>query len=46
MFCDNLITNPSNPALRIITGLARQMRAPLHHDPHGCTYSIEFAVPA
>jgi two-component sensor histidine kinase len=45
IFCDDLTINPANPAVRIISGLARQMRAPLHHDPHGCTYSITFAVP-
>ena len=45
VFCDDLTANPTNPAVRIVTGLARQMRAPLKHDPHGCTYTIDLAVP-
>ena len=44
-FCNDAMADPKNPAVRIITGLARQMRAPLTHDPHSCTYAIEFAVP-
>ena len=44
IFCDDQLM-AANPAVRIITGMARQMRAPLTHDPHGCTYAIEFAVP-
>ena len=45
IFCDDLTISPANPAVRIITGLARQMRAPLEHDPHDCTYTISFAIP-
>ena len=43
--CDDALTDPKVSAVRIVNGLARQMRAPLRHDPHGCHYSIEFAVP-
>ncbi len=46
VFCDDALLDPANPAVRIITGLARQMRAPLRHDPHDCTYAIDFPVPA
>ena len=46
IFCDDALTTPSGPTVRIINGMARQMRAPLTHDPHGCTYTIEFGVPA
>lgn len=45
VFCDDLTSDARAPAVRIITGLARQLRAPLHHDPHTCIYTIEFAVP-
>ena len=45
IFCDDAMADPKSAAVRVITGLARQMRAPLKHDPHGCTYTIEFAVP-
>lgn len=45
VFCDDQLMT-ANPTVRIITGMARQMRAPLTHDPRGCTYTIEFAVPA
>lgn len=45
VFCDDAMLDPKNPTVRIITGLARQMRAPLQHDPHGCTYTIEFPIP-
>ncbi len=45
VFCDDALSNPTDPTVRIITGMARQMRAPLAHDPHDCTYSITFAVP-
>ena len=31
---------------RIVEGMARQLRAPLHHDGAAGTYCIEFAVPA
>ena len=44
-FCDDALSDPKNGTVRVITGLARQMRAPLHHDAHGCTYTIEFPVP-
>lgn len=46
VFCDDALVNPKLSAVRIITGLARQMRAPLRHDMHDCTYTIDFAVPA
>ena len=45
IFCDDALIDPKASAVRIITGLARQMRAPLKHDAHGCTYTIEFLVP-
>lgn len=45
VFCDDALLDPKTASVRVITGLARQMRAPLRHDPHGCTYTIEFAVP-
>lgn len=45
VFCDDIASDPTNPAVRIVTGLARQMRAPLAHDPHTCIYSIEFPIP-
>ncbi len=45
VFCDDALLDPKNPTVRIITGLARQMRAPLRHDPHDCTYTIDFPVP-
>ncbi len=45
-FCADLTGDPSKPAVRILTGLARQLRAPLRHDPHTCDYVIDFAVPA
>ena len=45
IFCDDALITPADPAVRIIHGMARQMRAPLAHDPHTCTYRIEFAVP-
>ncbi len=45
VFCDDLTASPANPAVRIVAGLARQMRAPLQHDPQSCTYTIDFAVP-
>jgi two-component sensor histidine kinase len=45
IFCDDALITPADPAVRIIHGMARQMRAPLAHDPHTCTYQIEFAVP-
>lgn len=35
----------TDPAVRIITGMARQMRAPLNHRANDCSYSIEFGVP-
>ncbi len=44
-FCDDALLDRTAPAVRIVGGLARQMRAPLRHDPHTCTYAIEFAVP-
>ncbi len=46
VFCDDALIDSKSSAVRIITGLARQMRAPLRHDPHSCTYTIDFAVPA
>ncbi len=46
VFCDDAMTDPKSAPVRVITGLARQMRAPLKHDPHSCTYTIEFAIPA
>lgn len=46
IFCDDALAVPSGPAVRIINGMARQMRAPLKHDPHGCVYAIEFGVPS
>ncbi len=46
VFCDDAMLDPRNPAVRIINGLARQMRAPLRHDAHDCTYLIDFPVPA
>lgn len=45
IFCTDAMIDPKAPAVRVITGLARQMRAPLKHDPHGCTYTIDFAIP-
>jgi len=45
-FCNDALLDPKNPTVRIITGLARQMRAPLRHDADDCTYRIEFPVPA
>jgi two-component sensor histidine kinase len=45
-FCDDALVDPKSSAVRIVTGLARQMRAPLRHDAHDCTYTIDFAVPA
>lgn len=44
VFCDDAM-NGTDPAVRIVTGMARQMRAALHHDPGDCSYSIDFAVP-
>lgn len=44
-FCDDALLNPKSAPVRVISGLARQMRAPLLHDAHGCTYTIEFAIP-
>lgn len=46
VFCDDALIDQKASAVRIVTGLARQMRAPLRHDPHDCTYTIDFAVPA
>lgn len=37
---------PGDPSRRIVEGMARQLRAPLHHDGIAGTYCIEFAVPA
>ena len=45
VFCDDAMIDPKSAPVRVITGLARQLRAPLKHDPHGCTYTIEFGVP-
>ncbi|UAJ11683.1 sensor histidine kinase [Glacieibacterium megasporae] len=45
IFCDDALVDRATPAVRIITGMARQMRAPLSHDPGDCSYNIEFAVP-
>ncbi len=45
-FCEDLTTDPTKPAVRILTGLARQLRAPLRHEPHTCDYIIDFALPA
>ncbi len=46
IFCDDALADRATPAVRIITGMARQMRAPLTHDAGDCSYSIEFAVPS
>jgi len=45
VFCDDALIDSKSSAVRIVTGLARQMRAPLRHDPHGCKYTIDFAIP-
>ena len=45
IFCDDAMLDPKSASVRVIAGLARQMRAPLRHDPHDCTYAMEFAVP-
>ena len=45
VFGHDAMVDPKSAAVRVITGLARQMRAPLRHDPHGGTYTIAFAVP-
>lgn len=46
IFCDDALLDKAKPSVRIITGMARQMRAPLTHDPGDCSYRIEFAVPS
>jgi two-component sensor histidine kinase len=46
IFCTDAMSDPTSAPVRVITGLARQMRAPLRHDPDSCTYTIEFAIPA
>ena len=45
VFWDDMMADPRSATVRIVTGLARQMRMPLRHDPGDCTYAIEFAVP-
>ncbi len=45
-FCDDAMVDRAAPAVRIITGMARQMRAPLIHTPGECSYTIEFGAPS
>jgi two-component sensor histidine kinase len=45
IFCDDALLDKAKASVRIITGMARQMRAPLTHYPGDCSYRIEFAVP-
>jgi two-component sensor histidine kinase len=46
VFGGDALLRPKDPAVRIITGMARQMRAPLRHRADDCSYRIEFGVPA
>ena len=43
---DVLTVGRSDPAARIITGMARQLRTPLRHDPENHCYAILIALPA
>jgi len=45
IFGGDVLTRRADPAVRIITGMARQMRAPLLHAPDDCSYSIDFGLP-
>jgi hypothetical protein len=42
---DPIASHPSRPTQRIITGMARQLRSPLVHDPVAGSYSISFPLP-
>lgn len=45
VFATDVLAGPASPTVRIILGMARQMRAPLRHDPADRSFSIEFGVP-
>lgn len=45
-FCDDVVAGGSDAAIRIIMGMARQLRSPLVHDGAACSYSIDIPLPA